>query len=134
MTADSKPETGTHPSLDDLVDQLIGADVGAPEMKAQIRDMLHPTFEVFSGAKSGVSYLVETSGVDEQSVTKVLVSLKDMPLPNAARDWMTLVGFDRDDFSQVDIGFKRVTEGIVMQHCGMLNRDGQKPCEPETSS
>ncbi|MGI9486898.1 MAG: hypothetical protein ACR2RF_13670 [Geminicoccaceae bacterium] len=85
---------GAPKSLDDLVDDLVGADVDASELKAQIRKMLQPAFEVFSGAKSGVSYLVETSGVDEQSVT----------------------------------------EGIVMQHCGLLNRDGQKPCEPETSS
>ncbi len=74
------PRHNDAPSLDDLVD--------APELKAEIRKMLPPIFEVFSGAKSGVSYLVETSGVDEQSVIEVLVSLKDMPLLNAIADWL----------------------------------------------
>lgn len=121
-------------SIGDFVSELIGTDVDAPELKAQLARMAAPTFEIICGDKSGITYLVEQSGVDERGVIEVLMALQSMPMPDAVADRLQQVGLERRDLGKIDIGVKRVAEALVSQHIGLLSHDGQRPCEPEASS
>ncbi len=133
MTATGPHHARSRP-IGDFVSELIGTDVDAPELKAQLARMVSPTFEVISGEKSGITFLAEHSGMYERSVIDVLMALENVPLPDVVADKLTTVGFDRDDISKIDIGVKRVAQFLVMQHCGVLRLDDQRPSEPEASS
>lgn len=133
MTA-ARHRHGQARSIGDFVSELIGTDVDAPELKAQLASMVAPTFEVVSGEKSGITFLVENSGVDERSVIEVLCALQSMPMPDVVADYLQQVGFDRSDLGKIDIGVKRVAQALVQQHIGLLSRNDQRPSEPEASS
>ncbi|MGI9421395.1 MAG: hypothetical protein ACR2RA_26500 [Geminicoccaceae bacterium] len=79
-----------------------------------------PTFDVISGKKSGIDFLVEDSGVDEKSVIDVLIALQSMPMPKVVIRRLAAVGFAQDDIPKVDIGVKRVAMALVGQHVGFL--------------
>jgi len=133
-SATSPHNRGDSPSIDEFVDGLIGVDVDAPELKAQLARLASPILDVITGNKSGIAHLVEESGVDERSVIDVLTALQCMPMPNVVAGWLRQVGFAQDDVPKIDIGIKRVAMALVGQHVGLLPRSNQGPREPDASS
>ena len=93
MTDASGQDGDRAPSIVQFVDQLIGPDVDAPEIKATLTEIASPIFDVLSGQKSGIAHIVEKSGIDEGTVIDVLLALETMPMPDAVAVQLIEHGF-----------------------------------------
>lgn len=88
------------------------------------RDRAREIFDVIHVRKSGISYIVERSGVDEDTVITVLQALNALPLPDVAFERLRKHGATPAHIAGADIGFRHITLALIMQHCGLLSGEG----------
>ena len=75
--------------------------------------------DLVEGRKTGVSHLVDETGIDESTIIKVLQMLSNLVLPNSAFHRMQRRGAKTEQTCIGEIAFRDICTELILQHVGL---------------
>ena len=85
------------------------------------RTVYEQVFDLVEGRKTGVSCLVDETGIDESTIIKVLQMLSNLVLPNSAFHRLQRRGATTEQTCIGEIAFRDICTELILQHAGVSN-------------
>ena len=82
--------------------------------------------ELVEGRKTGVSHLVDKTGIDESTIITVLQMLSNLVLPNSVFNRLKNRGATTEQTCIAEIAFRDICTELILQHAGVSTvKDGR---------